>query len=790
MGAGKTTLLKHLYQGCKVTGIVPTIALGKGLGHESGFNLVMREDVGLSDSSSNYDNLLLEQEERLCICYPSLWRIANRKGDVLILDETVGGFEFLLDSGHCNKNGRRSDNIAALISLIRSHKIIVLSDAFLNNFVVDFVIKIRSDLDIYHVTKTNTKREINVYKVSVEFAENEIIKYLEDGKKIAIAADSKEQVRALESKYVSLNYKPLAIYREIAGEPFIQQILANPTEELKKIDHNVLIYSPTVGSGVDIVIDYDAVFAINSHLPAPNFVQMPGRVRTDNPFYYCIKNQVPMEGCQSFLPSEHEKWLYNNIDGNVVNQLAQSEANKISKVIGEDSDLSMSLAWSRLSEERNENEIVKLVADLRAFKAWNLKDKDEKIHALLKKQGYQVIAVIPEHKADSIPALEALGYTVQLENKQSFNPDNTEDTKGFRDINRATDAENVIKAELITEDEFKALQKKTSLSFNETNKSKRYLLEKNLPGFIEFLDEESKDTYLELELKDRGNWLRGVRNFITLKQIESQALIEKRSISKIIERWQVQNILTLQDASYLKTAAYNFLLKDLKLFKELDFTGEKEYTSKDLTQLVESWTSTATKRSQLRQWFNLGEVKREPGKNLGGADKKWIDKLLDRFAFELRKARTVHGIAYYRVQQKGLSKDFVLKDGFREFVENAWKVKITESLTAKDIGGEFLGEGSPDIVNTRLPSPHPENHEKKVAGSTTPYAGFDPTDGSMPDEEIRNWWSGTMPLERSEMVHSCLGLEQVGKLARILGLEIKKFFALVDSNNESWGLAT
>lgn len=301
MGSGKTTLLKYLYPGCKVTGIVPTIALGRGLGHESGFNLVMREDVGTLDSSNDYDNFLLNEEERLCICYPSLWRISNRKGDVLVLDETVGGFEFLLDSGHCNKNGRRSDNIAALVNLIRNHKIVVLTDAFLNNFVVNFVSKIRDDLDIYHVAKTHTKRERSVYKVSIEYLENEAIKYLEKGCKIAIAADSKEKVRALESKYVELGYKVIAIYREIAGEPFIQQILANPTEELKKLEHDILIYSPTIGSGVDIVINYDAVFAINSHLPAPNFVQMPSRVRTDNPFYYCVKNEVPLDGCKSFL---------------------------------------------------------------------------------------------------------------------------------------------------------------------------------------------------------------------------------------------------------------------------------------------------------------------------------------------------------------------------------------------------------------------------------------------------------------------------------------------------------
>ena len=267
-------------------------------------------------------------------------------------------------------------------------------------------------------------------------------------------------------------------------------------------------------------------------------------------------------------------------------------------------------------------------------------------------------------------------------------------------INRGIDAENVINAELITEDAFKALESKTNLSLPENNKRKRYLLEKNLPGFIEFLGDESKDTYLELELKDRGNWLRSVRNFSTLKDIDSQATIEKWSISNLVERWEQQNILTLQDASYLKTAAYNFLVKDLKLFDELDFTGEREYTSKDLKQLVEKWTATAKKLAALRQWFNLGKVKRDPDKNLGGADKKWIDKLLDRFAFELKKARTVHGIACYRVQQKGLSKNFVLRDGFREFVEKAWEVKIAERLAGKDIGEENLGEGSGDIVNT------------------------------------------------------------------------------------------
>lgn len=780
MGAGKTTLLKYLYPGCKVTAVVPTIALGKGLGHESGFNLTMREDVGTLDSNSDYDNSLLNHEERLCICYPSLWRISNRKGDVLVLDETVGGFEFLLESGHCNKNGKRSDNIAALVNLIRNHKIVVLTDAFLNNFVINFVSKIRNDLDVYHISKKLTKRKRNVYKISIEWLENKAIEYLEKGCKIAIAADSKDKVRALESKYVALGYKVIAIYREIAGEPCIQRILANPTEELKKLEHNILIYSPTIGSGVSIEIDYDAVFAINSHLPSPNFVQMTSRIRTDKPLYYCVKNEVPIDGCKSFLPSEQEKWLYNNLDGNIANQLANSEANKISKIIGEDSDLSMSLAWNKLFEERDENEIVKIVADLRAFKAWNLTDKDEKIHVLLKKQGYQIITVIPENKVDTVPTLEALGYTVQVENKQSFNPNNDENTKGFRDINRGIDAENVISAELIDEDKFKALEKKTNLSLDEHSKRKRYLLEKNLPGFIEFLDVEAKDTYLELELKDRGNWLRGVRNFVTLKQVESQAIVEKHSITKLIERWEQQNILTLQDASYLKTAAYNFLLKDLKLFSELDFTGEKEYTSLNLTEIVEKFTSTSNKVKQLKQWFSLGKITQKT--NLGGADKKWIDKLLDRFAYELVKSRKIHGVRYYRIQKKALSKDFVMKEGFREFVEKIQEIKIAERLAGKE---EKFGAGSHDIVNTQLANLHPKNNEKQVMQNTALYGnlkGFDPTDGSCSPEMVREWW-GCIDATDQYLVTEELGLGKSNRLAEILGIEARAF---LDSVYEAW----
>ena len=677
MGTGKTTLFKKLFASpdCKITAIVPTIALGRGLGTESGFNLTMREDVGV-DGREDLQHTMLQQEKRLAICYPSIYKISERHGDVLILDETVGGLDFLINSPMCNEGNRRAENVSAFVELIKNHKIIVCSDAFLNNPSMDFIREIRPDLPVVFVTKKIEKRDRKVYRVTRQFIENNTIEDLKIGKKIAISCDSKETIRAMEVKYLELGYKPLAIYREVAGDEYIQKILANPTEQLKNTEHDVLLYSPTIGAGVSIELDYDALYAINAHLAAPNFVQMPGRLRSDCRLYYCVGQDSRISGtCQSFLPNEQEKWLYNNLDGNIQNQLVQKEAEKLACITGNASDIEMSRAWNLISSNRESNHITKLTAQFRAFMSWNTKHREEKIHNLLKKQGYQVIYLNNEDKQVDTQKLQELGYIIEFENGELFKNDELDATKEQRQVNRKCDAQKVITSTLIDEEAYKLLKKKSTLTIDEQFQIKRFYLEERLPGFLEFMGEDAEDGYLELFLNDNQNWLRGVNNLVTLKLLDSQKIIENRSLKKTIEQWLQHDTLTLQDAGYLKSGAFSFLINDLKILEMLDISGKINYPSWEIAEIITSFTASKEKMIKLRQWFGM----KKPGKGKG-AEHKWLNELLDRFALSLKKSKTEHGVRHYKIVKTQL----IDKKGLREFIETIKTQKIADKLAGKD----------------------------------------------------------------------------------------------------------
>lgn len=96
-----------------------------------------------------------------------------------------------------------------------------------------------------------------------------------------------------------------------------------------------------------------------------------------------------------------------------------------------------------------------------------------------------------------------------------------------------------------------------------------------------------------------------------------------------------------------------------------------------------------------------------------------------------------------------------------------------------------MGAGSADIVSTPPSNLHPEKNKTDVTQSTGVYgelSGFDPTDGTMPDEAIREWWNGVASSEQYPITQE-LGLGKSNRLAEILGQEARAF---LDSVYDAW----
>jgi hypothetical protein len=548
MGAGKTTLAKELFKdrSIRITAITPTISLGKSLTDADSLGVVMRDEI-VSEENKDYASGLLEQETRLGICYPSLWQIAGRYGDVLFLDEAFGGLEFLFNAEgifSAEQGKTRSDCVSAFVRLLKQHDKIVLFDAFLNNVVIDFVKSVRPDLEFILVDKEVQDSERQVYLVSEEFLETKISEELTNGKKIAIACDSIDKVKALEAKFTDMGKVVISVHRQNSTSKETQELLTNPTKYLSEVQHDVFIYSPTFGAGasVDAIVHYDFVFGINTHLAASNFCQMLKRVRKEVPLYYSVASGGSITGCQSPLSVNQKHWLLNNVSGNILAHIAETKGKKLAEEIGTNVADTMPSIWNSLLQDDETNLSVETSAKLRAIAAYESVDRVEKIHDRLRSQGYSVTVIINEEKTSEkeIAYYVKLGYRVSGIDAEAFKADAKNETKTYKEKNRLLEAKQVTSCELISEEEFKQLDKKNVPSPEEQLKISRYKLEKSIPQFTKFIEvnsleneKESKviESYKSIFLDDKRHWLRGVSNFVKLINLDRYLLKIEISIS-------------------------------------------------------------------------------------------------------------------------------------------------------------------------------------------------------------------------------------------------------------------
>jgi Bifunctional DNA primase/polymerase, N-terminal len=709
MGAGKTTLAKELFKdrSIRVTAITPTISLGKSLTDADSLGLTMRDEI-VSEENKDYASGLLEQETRLGICYPSLWQIADRHGDILFLDETFGGLEFLFNAEGIfspEQGKTRSDCVSAFVRLLKQHDKIVLFDAFVNNIVIDFVKSVRPDLEFILVDKEVQASDRQVYLVSDEFIETKINEELTNGKKIAIACDSIDKVKALEAKFTDMGKVVISVHRQNSTSKENQELLTNPTKYLSEVQHDVFVYSPTFGAGasVDAVVHYDFVFGINTHLAASTFCQMLKRVRKEVPLYYSVASGGSITGCQSPLSVNQKHWLLNNVNGNLLAHIAETKGKKLAEEIGTNVVDTMPSIWNSLLADDETNLSVETSAKLRAISAYESVDRVEKIHDRLRSQGYSVTVIVNEEKASEkeIAYYVKLGYRVSGIDAEAFKADAKNETKTYKEKNRLLEAKQVTSCELISEEEFKQLDKKNVPSPEEQLKISRYKLEKTIPQFTKFIEvnssedeKESKviESYKSIFLDDKRHWLRGVSNFIKLTNLDKQISIENRDINKLFRIWEGTGTATVQDASYLKSAAYRFLIEDVKFLELLDISGEKIYLSTYIKNVCETLCDSKSKVQKFSQYFNLTPLKMT--KNTSHV--KWVNQLLDRFSLKLVTKKTVNGERFYGVEKTEL----ISINGFREFIETIELEKLnerfngnkTESSSVSDKASEYIEE--------------------------------------------------------------------------------------------------
>jgi predicted nucleic acid-binding protein len=262
----------------------------------------------------------LGRNEALSITIDSLYKLAHnlQAYGCLFIDEAAQYVAHLLRSKTCKKF--RAEILETLEYLVRNSKLVVLADAHLDDITIDFFKAMRSEGEEPFIIQNDWRsggRQVYWYEGDNDSALVAAIHAaLLDGKKLIVVSDTKRFIKKLESSLSNASFdrvklvedlidqddndeddnsasqqlKIWALTSENSGSQENVALIKDITNSVKLFD--VLLTSPTIGSGVDICggkgeYHFDLIFGAFHAVsqPATECAQQLWRYRPNVPMH-------------------------------------------------------------------------------------------------------------------------------------------------------------------------------------------------------------------------------------------------------------------------------------------------------------------------------------------------------------------------------------------------------------------------------------------------------------------------------------------------------------------------
>ena len=281
MGTGKSTIIKEILK--KAT-------------KQNKQALIITNRVSLADEfytkykDSNiklykdFKSKKISSKSHLIIQYDSLHKIKPREFDFVILDEFTS--LMLYARSPTNQNATNFSKLAVLLE-----KNVIISDAFLTNFTVEFLNSKKKVIYFCNLYKDNT----NIFKVPDKetffyYIDKNIIEDLRNGYKTSISCNRLDIIGSLKMMLEEKGLK-VSILTSLTLDAERKQIYESFNNEFNNL-WDVLIFSPTLTVGVSIMakIKNHYHFDDNTSIDPISSLQMIKRTRvSENIFYYVNK---------------------------------------------------------------------------------------------------------------------------------------------------------------------------------------------------------------------------------------------------------------------------------------------------------------------------------------------------------------------------------------------------------------------------------------------------------------------------------------------------------------------
>jgi Domain of unknown function (DUF3854) len=453
-GTGKSKAIGRLSQSEKWLAMVPLQSLGRSAAESLG-------GVFINDGDQVRSQILKDGQpvDGVAVCYPSMMKLVGVDSDVLILDETTAGLEFLLSSPLTNQGGIRPLLLREFERRVRMARLVILADADLNEDVIRYIELIREERSFLvrsdrqplnytaHLIDGTRNQAIGMFLLRLEAAPPEKILWLN--------CDVKAIADQLDLMLSQQNIQCLKITSDTSGGELEQEFLTSKGKILPRLaaqNIRVILSSPSVTQGFSVEHHtelIDSVWGIYTgcSISAHSIAQAPDRIRS---------NQVP-------------RFLHIAKKGKAYSRLSRAEsAGKFLREFKSVQSATARLVRHALKPETIaqvdkldwESENLKLLTAFEVRRNRGMRQLRETVTALLRQEGKRVEILKP-----------AISKTAAKEIEHQL--------KASRNSIRLTHAKSIATAQELTELAVKALEQKSrnhALSSDELNALERFYI--------------------------------------------------------------------------------------------------------------------------------------------------------------------------------------------------------------------------------------------------------------------------------------------------------------------------
>ena len=291
-GTGKTYQLTKIVEHCKEENLSVVV-----VGHRVTLLAGMAERLGLTDYKTlNWEAVTDTELKYLAICINSIEKIGRKKYDVVILDESEQVLQHF--TGSTIKPEKRKSISQRFYNLVHDTKTVMCLDADLTDLTIAFIRMTRDDKDEdeYIAHRNNYTVDGDVIRMWENKANmvDDIEESIRGGKSVFVATNSKNFVHDLSDRLTSDKIKHTWVTQENSDSEEVAKYLSwiGNTENVSK--NEILLASPSLGTGVDIQARFDVVYGLFESKPTTHYDhdQQISRVRNADEINVWVAPQV------------------------------------------------------------------------------------------------------------------------------------------------------------------------------------------------------------------------------------------------------------------------------------------------------------------------------------------------------------------------------------------------------------------------------------------------------------------------------------------------------------------